>query len=167
MRDAAAQVIAASVAADLDAEAERRGRPVSQEEVEGLTWANYRRGQKVTGPAYVRGLAAIHAYGRAVARLFQTCDVLLLSTLGRPAIPLGWLFEDPQQIGERVFDFMPNTQPFNNTGQPAMTLPLAWSASGLPIGMQFVGRTGEEALLFRLAGQIEQAQPWFDRVAPL
>ena len=48
-----------------------------------------------------------------------------------------------------------------------MTVPLAWSASGLPIGLQFVARTGDEATLFRLAGQLEQARPWFDRVAPL
>jgi Asp-tRNA(Asn)/Glu-tRNA(Gln) amidotransferase A subunit family amidase len=167
MRDAAGRVIAASVAADLDAEAERRGRPIGDDEVEGLTLANYRRGQKISGSAYVRGLAATHAYGRAVASLFESYDVLLLSTLGRPAIPIGWLFEDPRAIGERVFDFMPNTQPFNNTGQPAMTVPLAWSRSGLPIGMQFVGRTGEEARLFRLAGQLEQAQPWFDKLPPL
>ena len=59
---------------------------------------------------------------------------------------------------------MPNTQAFNNTGQPAMSVPLAWSKGGLPIGLQFVGRMGEEAGLFRLAGQLEKARPWFDRV---
>jgi len=62
---------------------------------------------------------------------------------------------------------MPNTQAFNNTGQPAMTVPLAWSSAGLPIGVQFAARMGAEAMLFRLAGQLEQAQPWFDKVAPL
>jgi amidase len=111
----------------------------------------------------VRAIATIHAYGRAVAQLFETYDVLLLSTLGRPAIPIGWLFEDREQIAERVFSFMPNTQPFNNTGQPAMTVPLAWSQGGLPIGVQFVGRMGEEAVLLQLAAQLEQARPWLDR----
>lgn len=167
MREAASLVIAASVAADLDAEAERRGRPIEQDEVEPLTWANYRRGQKIAGPAYVRAIAALHAYGRAVAQLFESYDILLLSTLGRPAIPIGWLFEDREKIAERVFSFMPNTQPFNNTGQPAMTVPLAWSADGLPIGAQFVARMGEEALLLQLATQLEQARPWFDRTPPL
>jgi Asp-tRNA(Asn)/Glu-tRNA(Gln) amidotransferase A subunit family amidase len=167
MQAAAAQAIGASVAASLDAEAERRGRGIEPGEVEALTLATYRRGKGVSGADYVRGIAALHAYGRAVAELFERCDVLLTSTLGRPAIPIGWLFEARDEIAQRLFAFMPNTQAFNNTGQPAISLPLAWSAAGLPIGMQFVGRTGEEGLLYRLAGQLEQARPWFDRTPPL
>ncbi len=167
MQQAAGDVIGASIAATLEAEADRRGRPIGEDEVELLTWAMYQRGKGVAGSSYVRGLAAIHAYGRAVAGLFERYDVLLLSTLGSPAIPIGHLTEDLRQYTPRLFAFMPNTQAFNNTGQPAMTVPLAWSASGLPIGIQFVGRMGEEAGLFRLAGQLEQARPWFDRVAPL
>ena len=80
---------------------------------------------------------------------------------------MGWLLEEPKETVQRLFSYMPNTQAFNNTGQPAMSVPLAWSGGGLPIGMQFVGRMGDEATLFRLAGQLEQARPWFDRVAPL
>jgi amidase len=48
-----------------------------------------------------------------------------------------------------------------------MSVPLAWSSDGLPIGIQFAAKTGDEATLFRLAGQLEQASPWFDKVAPL
>lgn len=167
MQQAAGDVIAASVAATFDAEAERRGRPVTDADVEMLTWAMAQRGANVSGASYVRGLAAIHAYGRAVAALFETYDVLLLSTLGSPAIPVGHLYEDLRRFSERLFAFMPNTQAFNNTGQPAMTVPLAWSKGNLPIGLQFVGRMGDEATLFRLAGQLETAKPWFDRVAPI
>ncbi len=167
MQAAAGEVISASIAATFDAEGERRGRPVEQGDVEPLTWITYQRGKSVSGSAYVRGLAAIHAYGRAIASLYDRYDVVLLSTLGSPAIPIGHLTEDYGQYAERLFAFMPNTQAFNNTGQPAMTVPLAWSAGNLPIGLQFVGRIGDEALLFRLAGQLEQARPWFDRVAPL
>lgn len=168
MQEAAGLVIAASVAATLEAEGARRGKPVTEDEVEPLTWHGmYQRGRTVPAEAYVRALATLHAFGREVAAMFDTYDVLLLSTLGSPAIPIGHITEDVSQIGERLFAFMPNTQAFNNTGQPAMTVPLAWSASGLPIGMQFVGRMGEESLLFRLAGQLEQAKPWFDRVPPL
>ena len=167
MQAAAGVVIAASIAASLDAEAERRGRPVEAGEIEALTMATYRRGSGVTATAYVRGLSAMHAYARAEAQLLENYDVLLLSTLGSPAIPVGWVLEDPKLISERLFAFMPNTQAFNNTGQPAMSVPLSQSRSGLPIGLQFVARMGAEATLFRLAGQLEQARPWFDRHAPL
>jgi Asp-tRNA(Asn)/Glu-tRNA(Gln) amidotransferase A subunit family amidase len=167
MMAAAGTVISASIAAGLDAEAERRGRPIEAGEIEAATMATYRRGSAVGAPAYVRGIQALHAYTRAEARLFETYDVLLLSTLGSPAIPIGWILEDPKKVGERLFAFMPNTQAFNNTGQPAMTVPLAQSRSGLPIGMQFVARMGDEATLFRLAGQLEQARPWFNTTAPL
>jgi amidase len=167
MQAAAGAVISASIAASLDVEAERRGRAVEPGEIEALTLATYRRGSTVTAAAYVRSLQTLHAYARVQAQLFETYDVLLLSTLGSPAIPIGSVLEDPKLIGERLFAFMPNTQAFNNTGQPAMTVPLAWSKSGLPIGLQFVARMGGEATLFRLAGQLEQARPWFDRVAPL
>ena len=167
MQAAAGVVISASIAASLEAEAQRRGRPIAEGDVEALTFATYRRGLAVSGADYVRGLTALHAYARAQAALFDTCDVLLLSTLGRPAIPIGWITEDPRAIAERLFAFMPNTQAFNNTGQPAMTAPLAWSRAGLPIGLQFVAPMGQEARLFNLAGQLERARPWFDRTAPL
>jgi amidase len=167
MQAAAGVVISASIAASLDTEADRRGRPIEAGEIEALTMATYRRGAGVKAADYVRGLQALHAYTRAEAQLFETFDVLLLSTLGSPAIPIGWILEDAKLIGERLFAFMPNTQAFNNTGQPAMTVPLAQSRSGLPIGMQFVARMGAEATLFRLAGQLEQAKPWFNQVARL
>jgi Asp-tRNA(Asn)/Glu-tRNA(Gln) amidotransferase A subunit family amidase len=167
MAAGAGQAIAASIAANLDAEADRRGRPIEEGEIEAMTMATYRRGQGVPGSAYVRGVQALHAYTRAEAQLFESYDVLLLSTLGRTAIPIGWLFEDRKAINERLFSYMPNTQAFNNTGQSAMTVPLAWSRDGLPIGLQFVARMGAEATLFQLAGQLERARPWFDRIAPL
>jgi len=62
---------------------------------------------------------------------------------------------------------MPNTQAFNNAGQPAMTLTLAQSRGGLPIGLQFVARMGAEATLFQFAGQLEKARPWFAEMAPI
>ena len=66
-------------------------------------------------------------------------------------------------LAEKTFAFMPYTPVFNVTGQPAMSVPLHWNAAGLPIGMHFVGRFGDEATLFRLAAQLERAQPWFAR----
>jgi amidase len=81
----------------------------------------------------------------------------------------GWLYKALRIINpmvEKTFDYMPFTPLFNATGQPAMSVPLHWNAAGLPIGMQFAARLGDEATLFRLAGQLEQARPWFDRVPP-
>jgi len=67
---------------------------------------------------------------------------------------------------KKPLSFIPYTPLFNVTGQPAMSLALHWNAAGLPIGMQFVARMGDEATLFRLAAQLEQARPWFDRAPP-
>ena len=67
---------------------------------------------------------------------------------------------------EKTFAYMPFTPLFNATGQPAMSVPLHWSEAGLPIGMQFATRFGEDATLLRLAAQLERARPWFDRRPP-
>jgi amidase len=69
-------------------------------------------------------------------------------------------------LAKKTFDFMPYTAVFNVTGQPAMSVPLHWNEEMLPIGMQFAARFGAEATLFRLAGQLERAQPWFDKLPP-
>ena len=69
-----------------------------------------------------------------------------------------------EEMAQQTFRFMPYTPLANASGQPAMSVPLYWNEAGLPIGMQFVGRYGDEATLFRLAGQLEQALPWHERV---
>jgi amidase len=79
----------------------------------------------------------------------------------------GWLIKAMgavEQTAESNFEHFPNTPLFNVTGQPAMNVPICWNDDGLPIGMQFVGRYADEATMFRLAGQLEKAQPWKDRV---
>ena len=119
---------------------------------------------------------------RAVGEHFQTCDVYLTSTMGRPPAALGVLppsrSEQLQlvvlrkvgtrtllqrvlhEIGNGKLVYTPNTQLFNQTGQPAMSVPLFWNPAGLPIGVQFAGRFGDEATLFQLAAQLEEARPW-------
>jgi amidase len=78
----------------------------------------------------------------------------------------GWLLRAMGMIkplAAQTFDFIPYTPVFNVTGQPAMSVPLGWNDAGLPIGMHFIGRFGDEATLFRLAGQLERAQLWLGR----
>ncbi|MGI9170341.1 MAG: amidase, partial [Caulobacteraceae bacterium] len=170
VKDAAGAVVAANLAAALETEAARRGALIAEDEVENVTWAFFQSGLGVSGARYIQAVQNAHAFGRTVAAFFESCDVLLLATLGRPPPPIGWLRGDPPDLahyGERLFAFMPNTQAFNLTGAPAMTVPLAWSESGLPIGVQFVARPADEATLFRLAGQLERAAPWAGRRAGL
>ncbi|HWF77312.1 MAG TPA: amidase [Caulobacteraceae bacterium] len=168
---AAGVVISASVAADLDELAAARGRPIAEDEVETVTWQSYLRGQQVSGSAYITALRAAHALGRAVGAFFIGYDILLCSTLGMPAAPIGYLKggDPPDWDGyaRRLFAFMPNTQAFNVTGQPAASVPLATSRSGLPIGVQVVGRQAEDALVLSLAGQLERAAPWAGRRPPI
>ncbi|HUB85472.1 MAG TPA: amidase [Rhizomicrobium sp.] len=162
-------VVSASVAYTLDNEADRRGSPIRPEEVETLTWSIYQESKRGTAVAYATALQTIHAFGRTLSSLFSRFDVLLLSTNGKPPVALGSMntnAADLTDYGEKLYTFMPNTQPFNVGGQPAMTMPLAWSDEGLPVGVQFAARNGDEATLFRLAAQIEAAAPWADRRPP-
>ena len=97
-------------------------------------------------------------------------DVLVTPTLATPPIALGRLSTQTmtmEQFHAAMMAFCPFTGAFNATGQPAISLPLHWSASGLPLGVHFVGRFGEDTLLLQLAAQLELAAPWFGRTAPL
>lgn len=164
---ASGMVMAGHIAADLDAMAEQIGRAIVPGDVEPMTLARYEHSRSASAADYVRGLRTVHAYGRQVAAMFARFDVLLTSTLGSPPIPIGALQGvAPGAGGVARRAFMPNTRIFNLTGQPAMSMPLAWSQEGLPIGLQFVGKMADEATLFRLAGQLEQARPWAARRPP-
>jgi Asp-tRNA(Asn)/Glu-tRNA(Gln) amidotransferase A subunit family amidase len=115
-------------------------------------------------------IQTIHAFGRTLSALFARYDVLLLSTLAKPPVPLGNMntnAADLTDYGEKLYTFMPNTQPFNVSGQPAMSVPLSWSEDGLPIGVQFAAPLGEDGRLLMLAGWLERERPWADRLAAL
>jgi amidase len=162
-------LVSASVQWTIDREAERRGAPINRDELEALTWVVYEDGKTKTALDYADALQKVHAFGRVFSSIFETYDVLLLSTLGRQPYDLGVMntnADDLSGYAETLYTFMPNTQPFNASGTPAMSVPLAWSADGLPIGMQFAARNGGEAVLYRLAGQLEQARPWAARRPP-
>lgn len=163
-------LVTCSVAATLKRESERRGATVKREEVEHLTWSLAEAAAKVDGVTAAIALQNLHALARQLAAFFETYDVLVLPTVAKKPVKHFDIHADAADLtdyAERLYSFIPNTQPFNVGGQPAMSVPLSWSDDGLPIGVQFVTKASGEALLFRLAGQLETAQPWFNRIAPL
>jgi Asp-tRNA(Asn)/Glu-tRNA(Gln) amidotransferase A subunit family amidase len=143
-----------------------KGRPAQATEVETVTWATAKLGEKIGSADYVRATQAAHRLGRQMAAFHADWDVLLTPGLATVPVKLGWIdmmMGDVDEYWRRVFAFSPFTVWFNLTGQPAMMLPIGRSAEGLPIAVQLVARYGDEATLFRLAAQLEAARPWFER----
>ena len=118
-------------------------------------------------PLYAGAVLQLQALTRRVLAFWNEVDVLVTPTLALTPTPIGWTYEDtdgdPWAAFMRQTLWTPFTPLINVTGQPAMSLPLAWSASGLPIGVQFVGRPFDEATLVRLGAQLEEARPWSGR----
>ena len=146
------------------------GKTPREEDFETLTWALIEMGRGVSASAYVAALNALHGVSREVARRSEGYDVWLTPTLAEPPVPLGTFDSPPENplYGIiRAASFVPFTPICNITGQPAMSVPLHWNSEGLPVGVQFIARAGEEALLFRLAAQLEEARPWAHRRPPI
>jgi amidase len=146
------------------------GKAPNPDEFEPLTWTLYSMGKKQQASSYLLALALLQRFSREVARFFLRYDLLLTPTLSEPPLPLGAFDTPPDNPlhGLRVAEkFVPFTPICNITGQPAMSVPLYWNADGLPIGVHFVGRFGDEATLFRLAAQLEEACPWSNKFPPL
>jgi amidase/6-aminohexanoate-cyclic-dimer hydrolase len=160
-------VIAANVRAALEDGARAKGREPEQDDVEPLTWGMAVLVKQTTSAAdFARAVRTIHAVGRHVAGFLQDFDVLLTPTMATPPLEIGELSlsrPDGAALLGQLLKTTGYTQLFNATGNPAMSVPLHWNDAGLPIGVQFVGRYGDEATLFRLAAQLEQARPWFER----
>jgi amidase len=156
-------MFAVNAAANIALRARALGRDLDPGGFERVTWAMVEQARAIDAPDYVQMLNRLHGISREIALFFETYDVLLTPTLAEPPVRLGeidMMSEDLDAYGERLWRFTPFTYPFNVTGQPAMSVPLAWNGAGLPIGVHFVGRYGDEATLLRLAAQLEQARPW-------
>lgn len=184
-------MVCAETRADMEEGETLTGRKARFGEFEPATWALGLLGRQISAGEYSRALRDLQRAARRVGQFFETYDVLLTPTLATPPMEHGWLqpkgveafalrllgslnagallnrLAGIEALAEQVFAFIPFTPVFNVTGQPAMSVPLVWNEEGLPIGMQFVARFGEEATLLRLAAQLEQARPWFDRHPPL
>ena len=149
------------------------GRGPTLETVEACTLALLQHGNTVSAVELLDGYGDCNAVGRAIGAFFETAEVLVLPSAARLPWKLGELDQnDPTLDGNGWVDklfthYVPFTAMFNITGQPAISLPLAWSDGGLPIGVQLVARYGDEATLLRLACQLEQIFPWAERAPPI
>jgi amidase len=163
-------VWSSAVVLALDGMALLTGREATAEDVEPLTWALYELGRSQGVSQYLLAHAALQRFARAFSAKWQDADLWLMPTLAEPPPPLG-SFEgskaEPLEALFRASLFCPFTPLANITGQPAMSLPLHWTPEGLPVGVQCVGRFGDEATLLRLAAQLESARPWNQRRPPL
>ncbi len=140
--------------------------------LEAVTLACYEDGKRYSAADLVKAMAHGNLLSRQVGAFFQNVDVLVTPTIARPPAPLGELDQNRKGMTamewtQQVFGYCPFTPLFNSTGQPAFSLPLHWSASGVPVGVQIVGRFGDETTLFRLASQLEQARPWAGKRPPV
>jgi amidase len=144
------------------------GAPIGREDVEPLTWALAELGRKHSAGEYLEAVGQHQIMSRLLAGLHESgFDLLLTPTMGEPPPPLGSFDDsgpDPMAAFERAFMSGCFTAAFNATGQPAISLPLHQTDTGLPVGVQFVAPLGREDVLLRIASQLEQAVPWADRV---
>ena len=186
-------MVCAEAHADLvDAEV-ATGRKASIANVEVSTWALALLGRSYSAGEMAHARRQLERTSRSIGRWFDgyEIDALLTPTLTTPPFVTGAL-QPPghemaamkvlgrlhaggvmkaagalEKAAARVFEWIACPPVFNVTGQPAMSVPLSWNSAGLPIGMHFAGRFGDEAMLFRLAGQLEQARPWFNKRPPI
>jgi amidase len=186
-----ASLIAAEVAATLRMAPALVGREARREDLQLNTWVLAKLGEAQSGGEVAAALGALQTFSRQWLAWSASFDVLLTPTVGVPPLPIGAytlprmqraalkvltslpggaLLSQRDKILEAfepVFEAAPYTMVANVTGQPSLSLPLHWTGDGLPMGMLFTAaRIGDEASLFRLAAQLEQAMPWADRLAP-
>ncbi len=172
--------------AELRRMADKLGRAVTPADVEETTYAMYLLGNAYTAGEYAYYRARWNDVARRMGRFHEQYDLLLTPTLAMEPFPIGSLqptaaerqvlrlvnrtklqrvlrpFAAP--LAERIFRFIPYTPFANMTGQPAISVPLHWTADGLPIGVMFTAALYREDVLLRLAAQLEEAKPWFERV---
>jgi amidase len=163
-------VSASNFAAGMMRMVERLGREPGDGEIGPLARRAYEAGKRITGQQAMWGWQQLRLMNRKILALFETVEVYLCPVLGAPPPRVDHvdpLMDDLKEYDRRSSTAFPFTPPFNITGQPSLSLPLWQSASNLPIAMMFTGRYGDEAALFRLAGQLEKECPWKDRKPPI
>ena len=146
------------------------GQTPTADDFEPLTWALIEMGRGVDASSYLNAVTGLQSVTRDVAMQMDSYDLWLTPTLAEPPLPLG-TFESPPDNPLygiiRAASFVPFTPVCNITGLPAASMPLYWNSDGLPIGVQFIAKFGDEATLFRLAAQLEEARPWEGKRPPV
>jgi amidase len=159
---------AAGVSSAISSYAQVGGRVPEPGLFEELTWDLYERGRALSAAGYLLAVSTLQRAARALAAFQQDYDVLLGPVTSRPAPALGtFSVGTPEQQIMRAVEFCHETPLANLTGQPAMSVPLHWTDAGVPVGVHATGRFGDEATLFALAAQLEQARPWAHRLPDL
>ncbi len=164
-------VVAANVAHDLTILEEILGRPLADGDLEPDNMFFGELGRAVSAADYLRTLTAQHMWCREMLSWWHPADggaghdLLLTPVIATPPPLIGYL--SGPEGGMRVRELLQFTAQFNVTGQPAISLPLYWTAEGLPVGVQLVAAYGREDVLVRIAAQLEAAQPWASRRPPV
>lgn len=150
----------------IDRIAQETGKIPTEDQFEPMTWEWYQAGKNKTATDFIAHMSNARRFQYQIEQFMSDYDVWLTPTITRPPVPLGWLdaSKDYDEYLVRMYDLVPFVFLCNLSGLPGMSVPLIWNNEGLPIGMHFVGRFGDEATLFRLAGQLEKACPWADRL---
>jgi amidase len=144
------------------------GRKIRQDELEPVTWNLYQESLKTTGASYLVAVEDLQRFARKMENWYHkgNFDILLSPTMRIPPTKLGAFQsspDDPLKWIRIALSFVAFTRTQNITGQPAMSVPLFWNADNVPIGVQFAGKFGDEATLFRLAAQLEKERPWLNK----
>lgn len=160
----------AGLAFELESFAVMLGRQLSEDLVEPFTWALYQQGREVSATEYQMAMVRFQMLGRQMGAFMESHDVWICPTLGQPPVKLGVIdtsIPDAEQVFAAMLGYVPFTPIMNATGQPAVSLPLHQSDSGLPVGVHFSARLGDEGTLYALAAQLEEANPWIGRRPPI
>lgn len=145
------------------------GRKAGPDDLETCTLVFAEMGRGTTAVDFQNAIESIHEYGRRIGRLFMEVDIILSPTQGIETPKLGYLgmMQTAETYRERIAKSVGYTAFYNALGNPAMSAPLHWGPDGLPQGTQFAAAYGNDALLFRLAAQLEEARPWKDKRPPI
>ncbi len=173
MMEAWTVVVACGTASWVRAKLRKLGRGLEEGELEPVALSALAYAEALRGHDYLDAVEAVHDFGREMAAFFERHDALLTATMAEPPAEIGRFahsrfddFRDYRLGPEGVFPYSPFTAIYNASGQPAASLPLSWSAEGLPVGVQIATAFGADETLIALSAEIEAARPWFDRRPP-